>query len=35
MENVLPAPEDGRVVALNCRPGEKVQLNQTVAVIGT
>lgn len=34
MENVLPAPEDGRVVALNCRPGDKVQLNQTLAVIG-
>jgi pyruvate/oxaloacetate carboxyltransferase/biotin carboxyl carrier protein len=34
MENVLPAPEDGTVVAINCQPGEKVQLNQTVAVIG-
>jgi biotin carboxyl carrier protein len=34
MENVLPAPEDGTVVAINCQPGEKVQLNQTLAVIG-
>jgi len=34
MENVLPAPEDGRVIMLNCRPGDKVQLNQTLAVIG-
>jgi len=34
MENVLPAPEDGTVVAINCQPGAKVQLNQTLAVIG-
>ncbi|MBN1152875.1 MAG: pyruvate carboxylase subunit B [Dehalococcoidia bacterium] len=34
MENVLPAPEDGKVVAINCAAGDKVQLNQTLAVIG-
>jgi pyruvate carboxylase subunit B len=34
MENVLPAPEDGRIVAISCQPGDKVQLNQTLAVIG-
>ncbi|MBE9505481.1 MAG: pyruvate carboxylase subunit B [Chloroflexi bacterium] len=34
MENVLPAPEDGKVVAIMCRPGDKVQLNQILAVIG-
>ena len=34
MENVLPSPEDGKVIAVNCQPGDKVQLNQTVAVVG-
>ena len=34
MENVLPAPEDGKVVAIRCEAGEKVQLDQTLAVIG-
>ncbi|MCK5213016.1 MAG: pyruvate carboxylase subunit B, partial [Dehalococcoidia bacterium] len=34
MENVLPAPDDGKVVALSCQPGEKVRLDQTLAVIG-
>jgi pyruvate carboxylase subunit B len=34
MENVLPAPEGGRVLAILCKPGDKVQLNQTLAVIG-
>lgn len=34
MENVLPAPEDGKVVAINFKPGDKVRLNQTLAVIG-
>lgn len=34
MENVLPAPESGRVLKINCQPGEKVKLNQILAVIG-
>ena len=34
MENVLPAPVDGRVVAIKCEPGDRVQMNQTLAVIG-
>jgi len=34
MENLLPAPDDGEVVAIKCRPGDKVQLNQTLAIIG-
>ncbi|NLE95140.1 MAG: pyruvate carboxylase subunit B [Dehalococcoidia bacterium] len=34
MENVLPASEDGRILAITCQPGDKVQLNQTLAVIG-
>ncbi|MBN1857092.1 MAG: pyruvate carboxylase subunit B [Dehalococcoidia bacterium] len=34
MENVLPAPDDGRIVALKCQPGDKVQLDQTLAIIG-
>ncbi len=34
MENVLPSPEDGKVLSLPCRDGDKVQLNQTLAVIG-
>jgi len=34
MENVLPAPEGGKVLAITAQPGSKVQLNQTLAVIG-
>ena len=34
MENVLPAPEDGTIRALPCEPGEKVKLEQILAVIG-
>jgi len=34
MENVLPAPDDGKIVALNCQAGDKVRLDQTLAVIG-
>ncbi len=34
MENILPAPDDGKVVAINCQPGDKVKLNETLAVIG-
>jgi pyruvate carboxylase subunit B len=34
MENVLPAPEDGTVLALTCGAGDKVQINQVLAVIG-
>ncbi len=34
MENVLPAPEEGRVVGVMCQPGDRVQMNQTLAVIG-
>jgi len=34
MENVLPAPEDGKVVAIRCEAGDKVQLDQILAVIG-
>ncbi len=34
MENVLPAPEGGVVLSITCEPGRKVQLNQTLAVIG-
>ncbi len=34
MENVLPAPEGGKVLSILCQPGAKVQLNQTLAVIG-
>ncbi len=34
MENVLPAPEDGKVIVINLQPGDKVQVNQTLAVIG-
>jgi len=34
MENVLPSPEDGVVLAIKARPGDRVQLNQTLVVIG-
>ncbi len=34
MENVLPAPDDGRILAIRCQAGEKVQLDQILAVIG-
>ncbi|MCK9357414.1 MAG: pyruvate carboxylase subunit B [Dehalococcoidia bacterium] len=34
MENILPSPEDGRVLAIKAQPGERVQLNQILAVIG-
>jgi len=34
MENVLPSPEDGMVLAIKAKPGDRVQLNQTLAVIG-
>jgi len=34
MENVLPAPDDGRVLAIRCQAGDKVQLDQILAVIG-
>ena len=34
MENVLSAPDDGKIVSIRCVAGEKVQLNQILAVIG-
>jgi biotin carboxyl carrier protein len=34
MENILPSPEDGTVLAIKARPGERVQLNQTLAIVG-
>lgn len=34
MENVLAAPDDGKVLAVNCGPGDKVKQNQLLAVIG-
>ncbi len=34
MENVLPAPDDGKVVVINCQPGDRVKLNETLVVIG-
>jgi pyruvate carboxylase subunit B len=34
MENILPSPEDGAVLAIRAQPGERVQLNQVLAVIG-
>ena len=34
MENVLPAPEDGKIRAINFKPGDKVNTNDVLAVIG-
>ena len=34
MENVLPAPEDGKIKAINFKPGDKVNTNDVLAVIG-
>jgi len=31
---VLSAPDDGKIVSIRCVAGEKVQLNQILAVIG-
>jgi len=33
MENVLPAPEDGKIKAMNFKPGDKVNTNEVLAVI--
>ena len=34
MENVLPAPEDGEVKAINFKPGDRVNANDVLAIIG-
>jgi len=34
MENVLPAPEDGEIKAINFKPGDKVNTNDVLAIIG-
>lgn len=34
MENVLPAPEDGKVKAINFKPGDRVNTNDVLAIIG-
>ena len=34
MENVLPAPEDGEVKAINFKSGDKVNTNDVLAIIG-
>lgn len=33
MENVLPAPEDGKIKAMNFKPGDKVNTNEVLAII--
>lgn len=33
MENVLPAPEDGSIKAMNFKPGDKVNTNEVLAII--
>lgn len=33
MENVLPAPEDGKIEATNFKPGDKVNTNDVLAII--
>jgi pyruvate carboxylase subunit B len=33
MENVLPAPEDGKIKAMNFKPGDKVNTNDVLAII--
>ncbi len=34
MENVLPTPEDGKIKAINFKPGDKVNTNDVLAIIG-
>ena len=34
MENVLPAPEDGKIKAINFKPGDRVNTNDVLAIIG-
>nr|MQY55726.1 pyruvate carboxylase subunit B [Dehalococcoidia bacterium] len=34
MENVLPAPEDGKIRAINFKPGDRVNANDVLAIIG-
>ena len=34
MENVLPAPEDGKIKAINFKSGDKVNANDVLAIIG-
>jgi len=33
MENVLPAPEDGKIKVMNFKPGDKVNTNDVLAII--
>ncbi len=33
MENVLPAPEDGKIVAIGFKPGDRVNTNDVLAII--
>jgi len=34
MENVLPTPEDGKIKAINFKPGDKVNTDDVLAIIG-
>lgn len=34
MENVLPTPEDGEIKAINFKPGDRVNANDVLAIIG-
>lgn len=34
MENILPTPEDGKIKAVNFKPGDKVNTNDVLAIIG-
>ena len=34
MENVLPAPENGEIKAINFKPGDRVNANDVLAIIG-
>ncbi len=34
MENVLPTPEDGKIKAINFKPGDRVNANDVLAIIG-
>jgi len=33
MENILPAPEDGKIVAIGFKPGDRVNTNDVLAII--